>query len=78
MLNTRRGVAAIALVGPRGVAGCSGTPPASVVTVGVIGPAYDERGCGVGRQPEGAGGRRGSNLAGRQGPRAVASPSGRS
>jgi hypothetical protein len=56
MLNNRRGVAAVALVGLLGVAGCSGTPPASVVTVGVIGPGYDERGCGVGRQPEGAGG----------------------
>ena len=49
MLNTRRGVSAIALVGPLGVAGCSGTPPAAAVTVGVLEPAYDERGCGIGR-----------------------------
>lgn len=59
MLTNRRGVAAVAavaLVGLLGVAGCSGTPQAPVLTVGTIGPGYDEHGCGLGRQPEGAGG----------------------
>jgi len=46
-LNNRRGVAAVAMVGLLGVAGCSGTrrPPSSQSASS--GRGFDDRGCGV-------------------------------